>query len=157
MTGCTWGGGGGGVIDWVFSGDNHRVIKKKKSISELRCFVCSLRCFLLFYVHFLLFFQSTGCFGGSEGFMDKVPWLNSRPKITKIKGESPRHTTYPVKSFTNVYRNLLQQYVHFFGDVNHLPTKLGTQEICIRTCTINKNPVLSLFIINIRNCKVISK
>ena len=126
------GRGGGGYKLGLLTG-YHRIIKKSNQscgvlfnqLGAFYCFVCtSFR------------FTQQAVMGGSDCSDN---WLNS-PR--ENKGEITE-TYHPVKSFTNIYRNLLQEYVHFFGGCNSFANKTGwvhKQEIC----TVNIIPVLSL-------------
>ena len=98
------------------------------------------------FVHFFLFFV---CFLFCFTQLFWKIWT-VQTTLFKITGKSQRHTIHDpvthesVKSFTNIYRNLLQEYVHFFGGCSLFANKTGSvhkQEIC----TINIIPVLSLF------------
>ena len=104
-------------------------------------------------VFFVLFFHSTGIFfnlffGGGGGGGD----LNCSDQNMKIKGKSPSQE-FTIFFIETCSRNMFTSLMV----VNLSPTKLAryTNKIFFNTCTINSNPVLSLFFI--RNCKVISK
>ena len=62
--------------------------------------------------------------GGGGGDLTVQTTLVKQSKITENKGEITE-TYRPVKSFTNIYRNLLQEYVYFFGGCNSFANKTG--------------------------------